>query len=132
MTVVDYRNQIIVTTIGTILSVFGSFEYRIYILVAVFGAFAGSFLFSYFEREKNKIEIVIKALLSGITGLIVGAYVAFLRQTEAWQELLIIFFMSGMLSLIVLKLLYGVIKLSGKDIIRTILFKIFEVKDKDK
>lgn len=121
MTITTHKDQLVATIVALLLTLLTNFEYRYYILFAFIGSACGAGLFAYFEPEKSKLQTVIKTFLATVAGVFFGAFITFQSESQHIEVIGIIFFLSGMLALISLRLLFGIIKHSGRDMIKSFL-----------
>lgn len=71
--------------------------------IAAGGSFSGSIVLAYFRRDSRKVEQMFKTLASAICGLVLGAAVQEYFVVEGIRYTLLIYFMSGLLSLAILR-----------------------------
>lgn len=99
-----------------------------YVAIAAGGSFSGAIILAYFRRDDRKGEQIFKTLCAAIAGIVTGAAV------EEWFDLtnpkatIGLFFMSGLLSLAMLRALLNLTEKNAAEISRSMLQRIFNLK----
>lgn len=99
-----------------------------YVAIAVGGSFSGAVILAYFRRDDRKAEQVFKTLCASISGIIVGAAIEEWFQMHSAKMVLIMFFLSGLLSLVMLRTLLGLTERNAAEICKDVLQRLLNLK----
>lgn len=99
-----------------------------YIAVAVGGSFSGAVILAYFRRDPRKGEQAFKTLSAAVSGIIIGSAIEEYFTLESTKFIVGVFFLSGLLSLAVLRALINLTEQSAGDILKDLLQRVFNLK----
>jgi len=100
------------------------------ILIAVIGSISGAVILAYFRRDISKVELFFKVLASSIGGLVLGTVLQEYLHVEPSAYRLGIFFLCGMLALVVLRTLLNFTEKNSADLLRGIVQRVFNLQVK--
>lgn len=99
-----------------------------YVAIAAGGSFSGAIILAYFRRDDRKGEQVFKTLCAAIAGIVTGAAIEEWFDPMNPKAILGLFFMSGLLSLAMLRALLNLTEKNAAEISRSMLQRIFNLK----
>ena len=102
-----------------------------YVALVLGSSCAGSLIFGYIQPEKRFSYQVYKGLISTVSGLVVGSYIVHRLHYEAGAEVGFAYFISSMLSLILMRTVVSLTEKNSRTFAVTILQRIFNVKLED-
>ena len=101
------------------------------VIVAVGGSFSGAVILAYFRRDSRKIEQAFKVACSSVTGLVCGAAIQEYFKFENLKYVLFAYFISGMLSLVILRALLNLSERNAGQICKDLLQRMLNLQIKE-
>ena len=92
--------------------------------IAIGGSVSGAMVLSYFRRAQKRGEALFQILCSTVSGLIVGSAIQEYFADVALKFSLLIYFLSGLLSLLVLRALYNATERNAAEAIKGFLQRL--------
>lgn len=101
------------------------------VTIAIGGAFSGAFILAYFRRDPSKVEQIYKVLCASISGLVIGSAAHLYLGWSDVRAVLLIYFLSALLSLTLLQALYNMTDKNAMEIVRAAGQRFFGLKPAD-
>ena len=101
------------------------------IVVAFLGAISGAIMLAYFRRDTRKLEQLFKVLTSAIGGIVLGTVLGEYLNVQSHAYRLGVFFLSSMLSLVILRSLLHLTEKNATDVLRGALTRALNLKAKE-
>lgn len=99
---------------------------------AILGSFSGAVVLAYFDKYTTFVSLILKILISAISGVFVGAFVIRYRQIEAIEYIGFVFFISSLLSLIFFRALVNFWRENSKNVIVLLFQRVFNIEPKQR
>jgi len=98
-----------------------------YVAIATLGSFSGAVMLTYLRRDPRKSELVFKTLAASIGGLISGAAIEEYLKFQSIKYVIGIYFLCGLLSLVVLRALLNLTERNSASVLRGLLDRVFDL-----
>ena len=96
------------------------------------GSFSGAFLLAYFRRDKSRSEMLFKIASATLSGIVCGSALIEYMQVTSKSYLIFYYFISALISLVIIGALLSFSEKNAKEIIITIGERIFNFAPKNK